>query len=172
MGYLAAWKILEKMVADLRERERVVPAQIIDDLKSARTMIRILKTDASCGEANQKIEEYLGNVEAYLVPEGEKVLGVAYADERLKRLGEARKEVGKEEEEETRFVSGLPREQQWIRVSPSAELTFARLETLAEDSAVSYRKEDGGSILIYGKKERIRSFVKKMAAKHGFKAEK
>jgi hypothetical protein len=171
MGYLAAWKILEKMVADLRESERVVPAQIMNDLKSARTMIRILKTDASCGEANQKIEEYLGNVETYLVPEGEKIFGAAYADERLKRLGKARKEVDKEEEE-TRFVSGLPREQQWIRVSPSAELTIARLKTLAEDSAVSYRGENGGSILIYGKKEHIRSFVKKMAAKHGSKAEK
>jgi hypothetical protein len=167
MGYSAAWKILEEMVTDFRKKGRVVPAQIMDNLKSARTMIRILKADASCGEATQKIEEYLGSVESYLVSEGEKIFGAAYANEWLKRLDEASRKVGKEEKEEPRFVAGLPREQQWIRVRPSAELAMDRLKALADDSSVSYRPQDDGSILIYGKKEQIMNFVRKMATKQG-----
>ena len=80
MGYLDTWKILEEMITDFREKGRVVPAKIMDDLKSARTMIRILKADASCGETAQKIDEYLGSVESYLVSEGEKIFGATYAD--------------------------------------------------------------------------------------------
>jgi hypothetical protein len=171
MGYSAVWKILEEMVADFRKKGRVVPSQIMSDLKSARTMIRILKTDASCREATQKMEEYLGSVESYLVSEGEKIFGAAYADEWLKRLSKARREVGKEEKEETRFVSELPRAQQWVRVRPSAQLSVDKLKELADDSSVSCKTQDDGSILVYGKKEHIMNFVRKMATKYGSKAE-
>lgn len=172
MGYLEAWKILEEMVADFRKRGRVVPAQVMNDLKSARTMIRVLKNDATCGEAAQKTEEYLGSVESYLISEGDSIFGATYANEWLERFGEARREVGREEEEETRFVSGLPREEKWIRVKPSAELAIERLKALADDSSVSYRSQDDGSILIHGKKEHIRDFIKKMTTKYGSKAQK
>lgn len=171
MGYSEAWKILEEMVADFRKKGKVVPPQVMDDLKSARTMIRILKADASCSEATQKIEEYLGSVESYLVSEGEKSFGAAYANEWLKRLHDASKKVGMEEKEETRFVSSLPREQQWIRVKPSTELSIGRLKALANDSSVSYKVQDDGSILIFGTKELVLDFVKKTAAKYGLKAE-
>ena len=171
MGYSEAWKILEEMVADFRKKGKVVPPQIMDDLKSARTMIRILKADASCGDATQKIEEYLGSVESYLVSEGERDFGAAYANEWLNRLHDASVKVGIEEKEETPFISSLPREQQWIRVKPSTELAIDRLKALASDSSVSYRVQDDGSILIFGKKEHIFDFVKKMAAKYGLKAE-
>jgi hypothetical protein len=172
MGYSEAWKILEEMVADFRKKGKVVPPQVMDDLKSARTMIRILKADASCSEATQKIEEYLGSVESYLVSEGEKGFGVTYANEWLKRVHDASRKVGMEEKDETRFVPSLPREQQWIRVKPSTELAIDRLKALATDSSVSYRVQDDGSILIFGKKEHILDFVKKTAAKYGLKAER
>jgi hypothetical protein len=172
MGYSETWKILEEMIADFRKRGRVVPVKIMDDLKSARTMSRILKADESYEGAIQKIEEYLRSVESYLVSEGEEHFGVTYANEWLKRLDDASRKTSKKEEEQTRFIPGLPREKQWIRVEPSAELAIDRLKTLADDSSVSYRTCTDGSILIYGKKEHIIDFVKKMATKHGLKAEK
>lgn len=164
MGYSETWKILEEMVADFRKRGKVVPEKIMNDLKSARTMTRILKAYASCGESTRKIEEYLRSVESYLVSEGEENFGVPYANEWLKRLEDASRKTDKKEEE-TRFISGLPREEQWIRIKPSADLAIDRLKTLADDSSVSYRTTTDGSILVYGKKEHIIDFVKKMTTK-------
>jgi len=171
MGYLDTWKILEEMVADFRRKGQAVPTRIMNDLKSARTMIRILKADVNCGETAQKIEEYLGSVESYLVSEGEIVFGAAYAEEWLRRLGEAGRRFTREEEE-TRFVPGLPREQNWVRVKPSAELTVERLKAMAEDSNLSYKGQEDGSLLVYGKGERITDFVKKMTTKYAAKAKK
>jgi hypothetical protein len=171
VGYLDTWKILEEMITDLREKGITIPTQIMNDLRSARTMIRILKADASCGETVQKVEEYLGELESYLVSQGEKLLGAAYVDHWLKRLGQASKKA-LQEEEEVRFVSGLPREQKWVRVKPSGELTAERLSALAEGLTLSYKAQDDGSLLVYGKEEHVKEFVKKMTTKYGSKAKK
>jgi hypothetical protein len=172
MGYLDAWKILEEMVADFRKKRHAVPMKIMNDLKSARTMIRILEADESCGGTAQKIEEYLGSVESYLVSEGERVFGTPYAEGWLERLGKVSRKGPEEQEEEARFVPGLPREHKWIRVRPSAGLTLDGLKALAEDSTLSYRAQDDGSLLVYGKEERIKDFVRKMTTKYGSKAKK
>jgi hypothetical protein len=166
------WKILEEMVADFRRREVVIPEKVMNDLKSARTLIKILKADSSYEEAVQKIELYHTNVESFLVSEGQKRFGAEYVDEWLKRLGEACKRIAEEDEEEIRFVPGLPREQKWIRVRPSAELPLKKLEVLAQESELSCKMQIGGSLLVYGKDEDVKNFVKKMATKYRLKAEK
>ena len=93
MGYLAAWKVLEEMVTDLKKKGITVPASIFGDLKNAKTIINILKADPSRGENIQKIEEYLGNVESYLVSAGLKRFGQAYVDEWLQRVDEAGRKI-------------------------------------------------------------------------------
>jgi len=172
MGYLAVWKVLEEMIADFRKRGITIPPEVMNNLKSANTMIKILKADPSRGETVQKIEEYLGSVESYLVSEGQK-FGTGYVDEWLKRLDEAnRKPIEEEEEEERRFVPGLPREHKWIRVKPSAELPPEKLKLLAKQSKLLFKAQNDGYLLVYGEDARIKEFVKKMATKYGLKAEK
>ncbi|MEM2117991.1 MAG: DUF2096 family protein [Candidatus Bathyarchaeia archaeon] len=172
MGYLAVWKVLEEMIMEFRKKGISIPVDVMDNLKSARTMIKILKADPYRGETMQKIEEYLGNVESYLISEGQKKFGVEYAGEWLKRLDEASVRMPDLEEEETRFVPGLPREQRWIRVKPSAELPVEKLKTLAQESNLSCKLQNDGYLLVYGEDERLKEFVKKMATKYGVKAEK
>lgn len=172
MGYLAVWKVLEEMITDFRKRGVLVPTEVIGDLKSAKTMIKILKADPSRGETVQKIEEYVLSVESYLFSEGQKLFGTEYVEEWLRRLDEASRKIVEEEEEETRFVSGLPREQKWIRVKPSAELPLEKLKVLAEESSLSYNVQNDGCLLVYGEDERIKTFVKKIATIHGLEAEK
>ncbi|MEM3608998.1 MAG: DUF2096 family protein [Candidatus Bathyarchaeia archaeon] len=165
MGYSAVWKVLEEMITDFRKKGLTVPTEIIDDLKSAKTLIKILKADPTHGETVQKIEEYLGNVESYLISEGTKNFGDKYISEWLKRLDEAGKALFAEEEEEVRFVPGLPREQKWIRVKPSAELSIERLKSLAEELNLSCNVQSDGYLLVYGEENRIKEFVKKVAIK-------
>lgn len=171
MGYLAAWKVLEKMITDFRKRGAPVPADIISNLRSAKTLINVLRADPSRIDTGQKVDGYLRSVESYLVSEGQKRFGMEYADEWLKRLDEASKRVS-EEEEETRFIPGLPRGQKWVRVKPSDELPLEKIKELAEELNLSCDVQNDGCLLVYGEEERIKHFVKKMATKYGLRAEK
>jgi hypothetical protein len=164
MGYLAVWKVLEEIITDFRKRGKIVPAEILSDLKSAKILINVLEADPSCVDTSQKIEEYLLNVESYLVSEGQKMFGTEYVEEWLKRLDEASKKSF--EEKETRFIPGIPREHKWIRVKPSPELPIEKLKVLADASRLSYTVQNDGCLLVYGREEDIKAFVKKMGTKN------
>ena len=172
MGYLAVWKIQEEMVADFRKRGKIIPEKVMNDLKSAGTLIKMLKANMSQEDTVQKIEIYLANVESYLVSEGETLFGTEYVDEWLKCLSETSKKKAEPDEEETRFVPGLPRGQKWVRVKPSAELSVEKIKTLAQKSGLLYKTQNDGNMLVYGKDEHVKSFVKKMATEHELKAKK
>jgi hypothetical protein len=172
MGYVGVWKALERMVADFRKKGLSVPTEIMGDLQSAKTLIKILKAEPGRGDTVQKIEQYLNNVEFYVVSEGQKKFGVEYVDEWLERLDKARREILGEEEKETRFVPGLPRHCKWIRVTSSADLSLGRLTTLADQVGLSYSVHKDGSLIVYGEEQRIKDYVKKMASKYGGNAEK
>ena len=162
MGYMAVWKVLEKMITDFRRRGIIVPESVIADLKNAKTTIYVSKADPSYAENTQKIEQYVGNIESYLVTEGTKRFGEAYVDKWLLQVDEAARKIV-DEEEETRFVSGLPRQQKWIRVAASAEVPLEKLKSLAEQSNLSYGVQADGSLLVYGKDDSVKDFVKKLA---------
>jgi hypothetical protein len=165
MGYLAVWKTLEQTIADFRKKGFVISVEAMNNLKSAKTMINILKADPNHGETLQKIEEYLGNVESYLVSEGQRMFGAKYVEEFLKRLDEAGKKCI-DEEEETRFIPGIPREEKWIRVKISKELPLEKVKAIAEELSLLYSIQDDGHLLVYGKDERVKEFVKKMAKEY------
>jgi hypothetical protein len=172
MGYLAAWSVLEEMIIDFRKRGMVAPARIMSDLKSAKTLINVLKADPSHADTNEKIVEYLLSVESYLVSEGQKTFGNEYVDKWLRRLDEASKKTLENEEEETTFVHGIPREHKWVRVKPSTELPTEKLKTLAKESHLSFNVQDDGCLVVYGEDSHIKEFIKKMATKYGSKTEK
>lgn len=162
MGHLAVWKVLEEMIIEFRKKGLPIPATVMNDLKSARTMIKIMNVGASRGETAQKAEEYLGNVEAYLVTEAQKQFASEYIDAWLRRLEEASCEICEEKGEESRFISGLPRDQKWIRVEPLASVPLEKLKQLAKESNLSWSLQENGRLLVYGKTEDIKGFVKKM----------
>jgi hypothetical protein len=111
-------------------------------------------------------------VQIYLVSEGQKRFGQKYADEWLARMDEASRKVSDDEEEKKRFVPGLPRQQSWIRIAPSVELPLQKLKTLAREQGLSYTEQAESILLVYGEKEKVKSFVKKIATEHKPKAEK
>jgi len=169
MGYLAVWKILEEIIAEFRKRGLTIPANVMNDLKSAKTMIKILNADPNCGQTIQKIEEYLGNVESYLVSEGQKIFGAEHVEKWLEQIDEAGRKILNEEEKETKFVPALPREEKWIRVMPSNKLPVEKLNAIAEELNLSHDMQNDGYLLVYGKDEKIKEFVKKITVKYGIK---
>jgi hypothetical protein len=170
MGYLASWKVLEEMITDFRKKGITVPAEIISNLRHAKTLINVLRADPTSLGTNQKVEQHLLSIESYLVSEGQKKFGEDYVEQWLRRLNEDSNKVVGQEEKETRFVSGVPREQKWIRVKPSAELPIEGIKTLADELNLSFNVQNNGCLLVYGEDQSIKDFVKKMTAKYGCKA--
>jgi len=172
MGYLAIWKVLEELIIDFRKKGIAVQAEIMSDLRSAKTLINVLKADPTRVDTSQKIEEYLLKVESYVISEGQKIFGAGYVEEWLRRLDEASRKVLEKEGEKAIFVSGLTREHKWIRVKPSDEMPLEKLEALAQESNLSYNLQKDGCLLVYGEDKCIKEFVKKMATKCELKHEK
>jgi hypothetical protein len=162
MGYLAVWKVLEEIITEFRKKGLPIPATVMNDLKSARTMIKIMDADTGHGESRQKIEEYLGTVEAYLVTGAEKHFAAERIDKWLKRLEIANCETCEENAEESRFIAGVPRDQKWIRVEPLAILPLEKLRQLAEETNLSASTQKDGRVVVYGRAEDLKEFVKKM----------
>jgi hypothetical protein len=61
-----------------------------------------------------------------------------------------------------KFITGLPRDQKWIRVEPLASLPLEKLKQLAGETSLSFREETDGHLTVYGSAENIKKFVKKM----------
>jgi len=166
MGYTATWKILEDIIIELRKKGVTIPPNVMTDLKSAKLMINISQVEGSRGEAAQKVEEYLANVEGYLITEAQKTFGSERVDEWLRRLEAASCEVCevKEEKKEDKYISGVPRDQKWIRVEPIQSLPPERLKQLAQELNLSVNPQKDGRLVVYGQPENIKEFLKKMTA--------
>jgi len=172
MGYEGLWKVLENLLTELQERGEAIPPEIIGDLRSAKTLIQILKADPTHTEYLPEIEAYIESVEAYIVFTMKEKIGPQYADECMRKIGEARRRVPKEGEETQalRFVPGLPRGRPWIRIQVSKEAPRGEIEKLAEERGLAYKTQDNEYIIVYGDGEKIKSLVKKLAERlHGEK---
>jgi hypothetical protein len=171
MSYEAVWKVLEEIIIELRKKGVATPPNVINDLKSAKVLMKVLDaSERDHGETAPKIEQYLGSVEAYLVTEAQKMFPPARIGEWLRRLEEASCDTcqicvvatEKKEKAEAKFITGIPRDQKWIRVEPLASLPVEKLKQLAGETNLSFREEKDDHLTVYGSAENIQAFVKKM----------
>jgi hypothetical protein len=162
---MAYWKLLEEMTIELKKKGVAIPENIMGDLRSAKSMIKLHCTQAiGAGDVIQKAEELTANVEAYLVTEGQKVLGPEKVDSWLVRLEEANAEVCEEPKPDDKFVTGVPRDQKWVRVEPINSLPTERILQIAKAQSLMVNPQKDGRLVIYGQPEFIKEFLKKMTA--------
>jgi hypothetical protein len=168
MGYSETWKSLEKIIIELRKKGITTPETVMTDLKAAKTMIKLMDAENGKCELSPQVEQYLKNVEAYLITEAQKHFAPERIDEWLRQIDGTtvtscscvREEPKKPEE--SRFIPGVPRDQKWVRVTPIDSLSPEKLKQLAEDSHLALKTEKDGHLIAYGRPEDIRDFVKKM----------
>ena len=166
MGHnMAYWKLLEEMTIELKKKDAVVPENIMGDLRSAKSMIKLHCTQAiGAGDVIQKAEELTANVEAYLVTEGQKLLGSEKIDLWLRQLEEANAEACEEAAVENKFVTGVPRDQKWIRVEPIKNLPTDRILQIAKAQNLAVNPQKDGRLVVYGQADGIKEFLKKITA--------
>jgi len=173
MGQLEVWKILDQIILELKQHQISIPEYVINDMKSAKILVKTSRTTPTSPEDIQNIERYLTNVESYAISESEKHLGSRKANELLKQLYDAGKTPSKQKEDETdRFVLGGPRRANWIRIRPSEEMKVHDVELLAETSNLEHMTQDDGSLILKGSPQQLNDFVRKMTAKYGAKPRK
>jgi hypothetical protein len=165
MGYEKIWKVLDNLIIELRKKGETVPPNIIDDLRSAKTLMQVLKADPSHMENVPKIEALLESVESYVMLVAQDKFEARVYEEWMKRLNEARKEAYEEEigiEAASRFIPGVPKDSFWMRIQVSDEMPKQVIEKLAKKNELSCKFQEDGYLLVYGDKEKVKSFVKVM----------
>lgn len=169
MSYDEVWKTLADLITEFRRKGESIPSNVMEDLRAAKTMIQVLKADSTRIENVPSIEMYLGNVESYLIFEGQKKFGSEFVEEWLQKIKEAReiKAVGEKPAPSSKFVPGLPRGQKWMRVQVSKETPEKEIRKLVEDTGLSFKVQKDGYVLVYGDFEKLKLFVKKAAEKFG-----
>jgi len=164
MSHTATWKILEDLMLELKKKGVAIPPNIINDLRSAKLMIKISESAGSTGDVSQKVDEYLGNVESYLINEAQKILGPEEIDRWFRRLEEANVQTSEEKSEENKFITNVPRDQKWVRIEPIRNVPAERIQKIAKESNLSVNPQKDGRLVIYGQQEDIKEFLKKMTS--------
>ncbi len=170
MGYGEIWKILDDLIVEFRKRNEPVPANVIEDLRAAKTMIQVLNADPKRSEHIPSIEMYLGNVESYLIFVGDQKFGAEFADSWMEKLREAKKtiRIGEKEpslEPTSKFVPGMPKGRKWLRVQVTVETSEDEIKRLAEELGLSTEVRSDGYVLMYGDDEQLKRFVQKTGEK-------
>jgi hypothetical protein len=162
---IASWKLLEDMMLELKKAGTAIPPKVVDDLRTTKSLLELSCTEGSHGDAIQKAEEYLANVEAYIMTEGQSVFGEEKVDGWLRQIEEANVEVCAEPRRaEDKFVTGVPRDQKWVRVEPLGEWTKEKIVQFAGEHSLQVKPQADGKLVVYGQPENLKAFVKKMAA--------
>lgn len=163
MSWDARWKVLADAITDLRRIGESIPPNIIRDLRSAKTMMEIIKADRPRPEHISRLEECLGSVESYILSAAESRLGSSYVNASLRKLYEVEKtHVHAEIETQTGFHPGLPREKKWLRIQASDEIPIETIRNIADEIGLESRIQEDGYVLIFGEEKKVKAFIKKM----------
>ncbi|UCG45187.1 MAG: DUF2096 family protein [Candidatus Bathyarchaeota archaeon] len=164
MRYEDSWKVLADLIAELRRKGEPIPENIMNDLRSAKTMVHILQANQSHLENVERIETYLGNVEFYAISTTQERFGAAFVEQWMKKLGKAKEKImeGKEIKGVSRFVPGIPRGKCWVRIKPSQDFPKETIQKFAEENRLSHKTQSNGFVLTYGKEENVKTFMDKL----------
>ena len=142
MSYDEKWKILADLLIELQESGEKIPTEVINNLRSAKTIIQILKADPTHTENISRIDTYLRSVESYVIFAAEK-LGTETVEEWLKKLKDT-KTVKKKEDRAagSRFSLGVPRDKSWMRIKISDDTPLEAVKNLVKESKLSYKMQN------------------------------
>ena len=153
-------------MVELAKQRVTIPPELLNDLKSAKTLLLIDTLKPSDRSITSDIEMYMNNVESQLMSLADSYINREYADYWLNRIQQAR--AGNEVERKTttsKFVSGVPKGEDWIRIKLSDVTSVQELETLVKKMKLSSRIEADDYMLISGQTPNIKSLIEEIAKK-------
>lgn len=164
MNYEYVWKVLEALAIEMRERGQNVPQEAIEDLKSAKTLFTVQHVDPNAPIVDAQL--YLDKAEVTLLSLAESCIGKKYVDDWLRRIEDARvKGLGEKSKPAKSFVAGVPKGQDWVRIRTTDIISSRDMYAAAARLGLECKSQEHDSILVYGKSEDIKRFIKEIAEK-------
>lgn len=170
--YENACRKLEELMLELIKKGVAIPQQVIDDLKSARSLISVFQAEPEDSETAVEPTPFLEKAEANLLCLAEAEIGKEYADEWQKKVSVAYWEKAEKPLSGPKFVSGIPKSEYWIRIKTTDLAIGSEISELMNRFALAARPEEDGYLLIHGKKEDVSSFLKEVRQKVGRREDK
>jgi len=160
LSYDYKWKKLSDLLIEIQKMGEEIPLKVMNDLRSAKTIIQILKRDPTHTESLTRIEVYLKNVEAYIISVAEKN-GSETVQDWLKKINQT--ETKSEKSPVPTAGPKVSRDEKWIRIKQIEEIPLEKVKTMSEKLGLSVKVEENGDIIVFGDKKDVKSFVKNMA---------
>jgi len=173
VDYEAVWELMSNLIVELRNKGEEIPANIMSDLRAAKTLMEIYKVDQSRSEILQKSEEYLANLESTLLPLAGNRLGKTEMEKWLRNLAELQRRETLWKPKPSKGVPvGVPREDKWVRIEPFETVTIEKIKHLAEQKGLKITVQTDSTVLVYGEEQKLKHFIKnvtKVLQKNGKK---
>jgi len=147
---------------ELKKKGVAIPSNIIDELRSAKLMIKISESAGGKGDTARKADEYLGNVESYLVNEAQTIFGSEMVEVWLRRLENPAGQANETRVRENKFITNVPRDQKWVRVEPISNLPSEKIQQIAKETNLSINFQKDGRLVVYGQPKDIKEFLKEI----------
>ena len=161
LSYEDKWKTLADLLIEIQKMGEKIPSTVMNDLRSAKTIIQVLKREPTHMESLARAEVYLKNVEVYAVSVVEKKCPEMVQDW-LKRINQP-KTKDCEKSKESTVSPKVSRDKKWIRIKQTEELSLESLQKLLENVDASVEVEENGDILVFADEKDVKSFVKNIA---------
>lgn len=165
MPHETVWQTLEALIEEFRRRGEAIPSEVMEDLRATKSLIEVSRARSTFSEDSFQIDMYLNTIEVYLMPKAQEKFGQKFADKWMKELEKARKEGPKEKETSStvsKFLLSMPRDTPWVRVKISEDIRKEVVEALAKKSGLRTSDKEDRYLLVYGDKEKLDFFMKKM----------
>jgi len=163
VNYEAVWQVLADLITELRKKGETVPTHVMEDLRSAKTTIHILKVDEDNPDHLLRVEEFLGKVESYVMYTAQRKFGALTVNVWMDRLERAKRKVHEDIQPASKFIPGIPRDKHWVRIKIADDVPLERIELAAEEGGLEHKTQKNGYVIVYGEKTRIQNFIKRMA---------
>lgn len=159
MNYDEKWEILANFLMDLKKSGKKIPVEIMNDLRSAKTVIQVLKADPTCIETISRIEKYLRNIESYAISTGEEI-SKNIAEDWLKKLKDKKMEKHEKIKYKSTFIHGIPRNEKWVRIKILNGILPEDLKKIAEENDLLYKIQKNDHIIVHGDAKNIKKLIK------------
>ena len=167
MNYGSVCNKLDALMSELLNKGVNVPQQIAEGLNSVRSLIQIYsKSPDKLHSLIDKSTE-LQTLEMNLVILAEASFGKDFADAWQQKISAAYKEEIPDQKQNSRYVSGVPKEQYWVRLKTGDITEDIGLDGMLDGMRLNARKEPDGYLLIYGQKEDVKTLLNNIRQKIG-----
>jgi len=165
-NYLGMAKALDELMLELIGQGTDIPGNVADSLKSGRSLAGVALKGSCEGDTAARVMSTLESVEMNLLSLAESACGRDYAEKWQQKINDAMAIESSDQScapsaTATRYNSGVPRGEYWIRVKESELAPVSNeLEGLLDSFMLKALPQDDGYLMLYGKKENVSSFLK------------